>query len=266
MANPATGRLPMPHLVVFGKQLGKTGARHGRQPSDELSAFNTAVGDVLLDDVNPDALGSQLGDVLVDARGLGLSLVAKGQPGGVLPFHCVVDRVTAQEHVDAGASALQRMRQPDDGVVLLFQRGAICRFDDAEYLLGHGAPPQRVGITSVLSDSSTNLNRSAGLPRRRPSIASAAPRSSTQSPHCTQSSLLPFCRASANSAAIQFLGFGWASCSTSRPCTALGCGACLRSEEHTSELQSRLHLVCRLLLEKKKNTPSSPLCGESHRL
>src|SRR2546422_8573927 len=27
-----------------------------------------------------------------------------------------------------------------------------------------------------------------------------------------------------------------------------------RSEEHTSELQSRLHLVCRLLLEKKKNS------------
>src|ERR1041385_9443617 len=32
-----------------------------------------------------------------------------------------------------------------------------------------------------------------------------------------------------------------------------------RSEEHTSELQSRLHLVCRLLLEKKKNnqTPTT---------
>src|SRR2546422_3512185 len=29
-------------------------------------------------------------------------------------------------------------------------------------------------------------------------------------------------------------------------------GAPARSEEHTSELQSRLHLVCRLLLEKKK--------------
>src|SRR2546422_10518487 len=28
----------------------------------------------------------------------------------------------------------------------------------------------------------------------------------------------------------------------------------VRSEEHTSELQSRLHLVCRLLLEKKKQT------------
>src|SRR2546422_2098364 len=30
----------------------------------------------------------------------------------------------------------------------------------------------------------------------------------------------------------------------------------MRSEEHTSELQSRLHLVCRLLLEKKKNNTS----------
>src|SRR2546422_6797575 len=30
------------------------------------------------------------------------------------------------------------------------------------------------------------------------------------------------------------------------------CGRHDRSEEHTSELQSRLHLVCRLLLEKKK--------------
>src|SRR2546429_3820821 len=31
-----------------------------------------------------------------------------------------------------------------------------------------------------------------------------------------------------------------------------------RSEEHTSELQSRLHLVCRLLLEKKKNKIFNP--------
>src|SRR2546422_1122298 len=31
----------------------------------------------------------------------------------------------------------------------------------------------------------------------------------------------------------------------------------LRSEEHTSELQSRLHLVCRLLLEKKNTNASN---------
>src|SRR5258708_10381352 len=33
-----------------------------------------------------------------------------------------------------------------------------------------------------------------------------------------------------------------------------------RSEEHTSELQSPDHLVCRLLLEKKKNTTQYPPC------
>src|SRR5687768_18107975 len=33
-----------------------------------------------------------------------------------------------------------------------------------------------------------------------------------------------------------------------------GARSAARSEEHTSELQSRLHLVCRLLLEKKKST------------
>src|SRR2546422_7868401 len=36
----------------------------------------------------------------------------------------------------------------------------------------------------------------------------------------------------------------------------LGTTLRIRSEEHTSELQSRLHLVCRLLLEKKKKKKS----------
>src|SRR2546430_10279990 len=35
--------------------------------------------------------------------------------------------------------------------------------------------------------------------------------------------------------------------------------AAMRSEEHTSELQSQSNLVCRLLLEKKKNTNHEPL-------
>src|SRR2546422_1324874 len=35
-----------------------------------------------------------------------------------------------------------------------------------------------------------------------------------------------------------------------------------RSEEHTSELQSRLHLVCRLLLEKKKKTEWKPVLSK----
>src|SRR3712207_6981656 len=43
------------------------------------------------------------------------------------------------------------------------------------------------------------------------------------------------------------------------PLDGLGVGHRLRSEEHTSELQSRQYLVCRLLLEKKKTTPTITL-------
>src|SRR3712207_7232154 len=39
----------------------------------------------------------------------------------------------------------------------------------------------------------------------------------------------------------------------------------LRSEEHTSELQSRQYLVCRLLLEKKKTTDRSTERQTTHR-
>src|SRR2546422_4681392 len=38
-----------------------------------------------------------------------------------------------------------------------------------------------------------------------------------------------------------------------------------RSEEHTSELQSRLHLVCRLLLEKKKKKHAETPCRRQQR-
>src|SRR5688572_32887303 len=52
-------------------------------------------------------------------------------------------------------------------------------------------------------------------------------------------------------------------CSTATSATAPGrrrCSVC-RSEEHTSELQSQSNLVCRLLLEKKKQG-----CLDRHRL
>src|SRR3989449_3597161 len=38
----------------------------------------------------------------------------------------------------------------------------------------------------------------------------------------------------------------------------------IRSEEHTSELQSRLHLVCRLLLEKKKKKKQHSKAHETY--
>src|SRR5258708_21191810 len=52
--------------------------------------------------------------------------------------------------------------------------------------------------------------------------------------------------------------------SSARP---LPCSNCSRSEEHTSELQSPDHLVCRLLLEKKKQTPpATPRTAPVHEM
>src|SRR2546429_7134488 len=46
--------------------------------------------------------------------------------------------------------------------------------------------------------------------------------------------------------------------------TQVSFGQDSRSEEHTSELQSRLHLVCRLLLEKKKTQKTLYLAVHQH--
>src|SRR5258708_30559707 len=53
-------------------------------------------------------------------------------------------------------------------------------------------------------------------------------------------------RASNSTNAVWIFGAGWAAVTAKNP---------YRSEEHTSELQSPDHLVCRLLLEKKKHKP-----------
>src|SRR2546422_6116724 len=47
-------------------------------------------------------------------------------------------------------------------------------------------------------------------------------------------------------------------CSKATPKSSISSRIQPRSEEHTSELQSRLHLVCRLLLEKKKKKKPKP--------
>src|SRR5690625_6313872 len=57
---------------------------------------------------------------------------------------------------------------------------------------------------------------------------------------------------------IRQMKLRWGSCSANgniilNPELIKAPKACIRSEEHTSELQSRGHLVCRLLLEKKKS-------------
>src|SRR2546429_4967538 len=57
---------------------------------------------------------------------------------------------------------------------------------------------------------------------------------------------------------VEGASFVWRVERTKWPVRAALIAISARSEEHTSELQSRLHLVCRLLLEKKKE------CGHLH--
>src|SRR5215813_15536311 len=56
--------------------------------------------------------------------------------------------------------------------------------------------------------------------------------------------------------ALPILGLAMADSFSPSPDHATRPGPVPRSEEHTSELQSRPHLVCRLLLEKQKKTKS----------
>src|SRR5438309_9340653 len=86
------------------------------------------------------------------------------------------------------------------------------------------------------------------------------PPRSTLFPYTTlfRSSPPPACRPSGGNRPGRGPGPGDAPRSPSGPAPAH------RSEEHTSELQSQFHLVCRLLLEKKKtNPPHSQLLARS---
>src|SRR5262245_62443586 len=77
---------------------------------------------------------------------------------------------------------------------------------------------------------------------------------------------LPISRRTSRSSTSPCCSSTWRASSTSRPWPTTPCSrgcwssrgrsatTSSRSEEHTSELQSLRHLVCRLLLEKKKNT------------
>src|SRR2546429_6823774 len=67
-----------------------------------------------------------------------------------------------------------------------------------------------------------------------------------RSPHARSLPPEPTVKAASLSLSLATLALSLAACATAR------------SEEHTSELQSRLHLVCRLLLEKKKNSTTAP--------
>src|SRR5262245_52648072 len=154
-----------------------------------------------------------------------LRAIAEREPRGVLSAHRRVDGVAAEEDPELATRPTHGVRQPNDRVVLLLEGSPERALDDLEDLLRH-RDPYFVAITRTLSDASVKATRSAGVPRRGPEMHSPAPRSSTQRPHCTQSTLAPVRSACARIAATHSFVLGWSSAATSCPCTLFSCGVC----------------------------------------
>jgi hypothetical protein len=62
---------------------------------------------------------------------------AQRQPRSILIRRDIVHRIAGEQHSELGAGAAHRVREPDDGVVLFFRRGAISGLDDLQHF--HGA-------------------------------------------------------------------------------------------------------------------------------
>src|SRR5438552_13066944 len=226
---------PLPDEAEAGHQARDDGFLDRDQAADEVGGGEATRLRVFLDDVHLHALGDQAREVAGQVGRLGLLPVSESNARGVLALHAVVHGVAPQQHGGLSPAAADGMREPHDGVVLLFDGRPVRALDDLENLLVHGVPPQPlVGITSVLSAASAIFQKSTGLPRPTPATASPTPRSSTQRPQLVQVSLPPLFSAWAVRAMIQSFGLGWSSCATSRPCTALACGACLAKDSATA--------------------------------
>src|SRR6266496_4581341 len=103
------------------------------------------------------------------------------------------------------------------------------------------------------SNSAGNLTRRSSINAREPSA-----RGGYALGACEMRTMVPEGSRNAQSRGPQ--GWSMGSCSTSAPkARTLSKAASRRSEEHTSELQSRSDLVCRLLLEKKKKNSYYPV-------
>jgi len=108
----------------------------------QIGRVQAALGQIVGQREDRHSLGGQVCELLRDARRLGLPPAAEREPAGVLRTRHVVDRVAAQHDIQRRAGTLQRVHQPDDRVVLLFDGRAVGALDDAQYF--HGLVPRRL--------------------------------------------------------------------------------------------------------------------------
>src|SRR2546422_6229660 len=111
--------------------------------------------------------------------------------------------------------------------------------------------------TISIERSSPTFKKNGSPARRRPSALTSAIRQTNLPPSAQRTDAVTSMgsRAWARRVCARFLmikGRSGVGNSSQLPVNRALCCVRTRSEEHTSELQSRLHLVCRLLLEKKK--------------
>src|SRR3989449_4671131 len=164
----------------------------------------------------------------LDAQGALVALAAEGEGGGERPLH-----VTAAEGTLAGLAG-RAIAPTDPGLVvrsLSRERLELVRSSSGE-------PTRLLGDVAVDSAAAVSL-RAHGVVVG--TLVIANPRDRTFPPEDMRPLSTVATHAAIVIANARFFQM-------------------VRSEEHTSELQSRLHLVCRLLLEKKKK-PSSRRAG-----
>src|SRR5262249_55637413 len=162
-----------------------------------------------------------------------VATLAEREPRSVLPPDRRVDGVAPEKHPELASRSAHRMCEPDDRVVLLLDRRPKGALHDLKDLLRH-SELYFVGITRTLSEASVKASRSAGLPRRSPGMHSPAPRSSTQRPHCTQSTVAPVRCACVRIAVTHSFVVGWSSASRSCPWTLFSCGVCFAKPRYTA--------------------------------
>ena len=115
---------------MLGDETSNCRTRNAACVRGEIAPRKTVALGILLDVEDVRALRDEIVEALLQPRRPGLLAIAEGETRCVLPRRRVVHGVALEQHGNTGAVPRQRREQPKYRIVLLFESGAICRFDD----------------------------------------------------------------------------------------------------------------------------------------